>query len=524
MQTIPGYTLKSTLGSGGMASVYLAVQHSLERQVAIKVLAAELISDPVIQTQFKRESRLVASLNHPNIVQVIDSGITAQGNPYFVMPYVKSISLTAILKRSDVTIARKLDISIQICKALAYAHRNGIVHRDIKPANILVDYEGHVRLVDFGIAGFFIGERQSDSELIMGTDAYMAPEQMDGASNATALSDIYSLGVVMHQLFLNGLPHETKTRQIIDQLPAQLESLILQCIAPSPSQRPKTAEALCQQLWLVAQGQHLRKQQWQSDPKDIPENYKILDLLKENPFGATYLACAESSDTQRRFLVVKKQKLEHIGNAPLTNSKLMQIKHPHLARVFGTGKNQRVFITVSEFLGAGSLQDRLTQALNLGQWVQIAQQLCSALACAHSHGVIHGNLRPSNILFAENNFIKLTDFGFPPHSYGERDNWYRHAEENLSPGTDIYAAGSILFELLSNQRPQYSLLNWRNHWTLRQVPHQLRKIIIDMVQPNPAKRPGAEQTMQALQAYYDQQDTRIARKIFFNSPPQKIDK
>lgn len=512
MHKIPGYTLKSSLGSGGMASVYLAIQHSLERQVAIKILAADLISDPVVQSRFEQESRLVASLNHPNIVQVIDSGTTAQGHPYFVMPYVKSIALSAILKRGDISTTRKLDISIQICKALTYAHRNGIVHRDIKPANILVDYEGHVRLVDFGIAGYFTSDTQSDAEVVMGTDAYMAPEQMDGASKATPLSDIYSLGVVLHQLFLGGFPHQLPAGQLRDTIAEQVEPVIHQCIFPSPAQRP-TAEALCQQLLLIAQGRHLGRQ-WQSDTSDVPGNYKILDLLKENPFGATYLACADSANTQRRFLVVKKQKLEHLGNAQVVNSKLTTIKHPHLARLYGTGKNERVFITVSEFLGAGSLQDRLTHALNLGQWVQIAQQLCSALACAHSHGIIHGNLRPSNILFAENNFIKLTDFGFPPHSYGEQDNWYRQPAEALSSSADIYAAGSILFQLLSDKRPRHSLFNWRNHWALRQLPLQLRKIIIKMVQPQQTKRPGAEQAMQALQAYYDQQDTRIAQKVF----------
>ena len=162
---------------------------------------------------------------------------------------------------------------------------------------------------------------------------------------------------------------------------------------------------------------------------------------------------------------MKKQKLDHAGNAQFINSKLVQIQHPHLARIYGTGKNQRVFITVSEFLSAGSLQERLTQAYSLGQWILMAKQLCSALACAHSHGIVHGNLRPSNILFAENNFIKLTDFGFPPHSYGEQDNWYRQPAEELSASADIYAAGSILYQLLSGQRPQVSLLNWRNHWT-----------------------------------------------------------
>lgn len=150
-----GYTIGVPLGKGAMATVYLAEQLSLHRSVAIKVLDASLVEDPHVQSQFQQESLLVASLNHPNIIQVIDQGESDCGQPYFIMQYVKSVNLSAVLSRSDVAITRKLDIVMQICKALSYAHRNGVVHRDIKPANILVDYEGHVRVVDFGIAGYF---------------------------------------------------------------------------------------------------------------------------------------------------------------------------------------------------------------------------------------------------------------------------------------------------------------------------------------------------------------------------------
>lgn len=396
MESIAGYHLKTTLGAGGMATVYLATQESLDRAVAIKVLDAALIGDTAIQTQFKQESKLIASLHHPNIVQVIDQGISQQGHPYFVMPYVKSISLAAVLKRSDINALRKIDIIIQVCKALAYAHRNGVVHRDIKPGNILVDYDGHVRLVDFGIAGYFsankINQPTSNNDLIMGTDAYMAPEQMDGANKATLLSDIYSLGVVMHQLFFGELPFNSN--RIHSQSAAEdnefadlLKPLVRSCIAPSPENRPQSADDVRQQLLLIVQGKHLRTNRWGSDsPQDnIPANYKLLDVLKENPFGATYLV---KDPKHQRFLVIKKQLLEHIGSAQIANTKLTQVQHPHIVRIFGTGKNERVFIMVSEYLPAGSLQERLSQAFTLGQWIFMAQQLCSALACAHSYGLL----------------------------------------------------------------------------------------------------------------------------------------
>lgn len=349
METINGYHLKTTLGAGGMASVYLATQISLDRQVAIKVLDASLIEDALIQAQFAQESKLIASLNHPNIVQVIDQGVSDQGHPYFVMPYIKSISLDSILNRSDVNETRKIDIAIQVCKALAYAHRNGVIHRDIKPGNILVDYDGHVRLVDFGIAGYFaINEKPNlikDDSLIMGTDAYMAPEQIEGANKATHLSDIYSLGVVMHQLFLGILPHQFIDNESSNnnEFTEKLKPIIDMCLEPSPEKRPVNADEIRQQLLLIAQGKHLRSNRWSNDSpqNDIPANYQLLDVLKENPFGATYLA---KDPKHKRFLVIKKQRLDHLGKAQIVNTKLTHIQHPHIARIFGTGKNKRYLL------------------------------------------------------------------------------------------------------------------------------------------------------------------------------------
>lgn len=517
MERITGYHVKTILGSGGMASVYLATQESLDRQVAIKVLDASLIDDALIQAQFAQESKLIASLNHPNIIQVIDQGVSDQGRPYFVMPFVKSITLTAILKRTDINPTRKIDIAIQICKALAYAHRNGVIHRDIKPGNILVDYDGHVRLVDFGIAGYFASHKKSDSvndeKLVVGTDAYMAPEQLESTNKTSHLSDIYSLGIVLHQLFYGCFPLQTiLPRPDYNEFSADLKPLINSCIEPTPDKRPANADEIRQQLLLIAQGKHLRNNRWSNDSpqNDIPANYQLLDVLKENPFGATYLA---KDPKHRRFLVIKKQRLDHIGSAEKANTTLTRVQHPHIARVFGTGKNQRVFITVSEYLAAGNLQERLSQAFTLGQWILMAQQICSALACAHAHGIVHGNVRPSNILFAESNFIKITDFGFPAHSYSEQDDWYRPKNEVESISADIYAAGVILFQLLTGKLPETSLFNWKNFWTLRSIPTRLRTVILKMTHAKPYKRyPKAELAMEALQHFYNEQNTRMAEK------------
>lgn len=524
---IVGYHLKTALGEGGMASVFLATQRSLERPVAIKVLDATLNEDETIQQQFAQESKIIAQLNHPNIIQVIDQGTTEQGLPYFVMPYVKSIPLDAILQRDDVSLTRKLDILIQVCSALAYAHRNGIIHRDIKPANVLVDYDGHVRLVDFGIAGYFTAnksaensdEKQPTEELVMGTGAYMAPEQRSGSSQTSHLSDIYSLGILMHEVIYGVQPIEateaTYQQQPNDKhnLAVRLRPIIEECIQANPQQRPASVENIRQSLLLIAQGRHLRTNRWglESTRDNMPPNYTLLDVLKENPFGATYLV---NDPNRSRLLVIKKQHLEHLGNAPVCAAKLTHVQHPHLARIYGTGKNSRVFIIAGEYLPAGSLQDRLTQAFSLGQWILIAQQLCNALACAHSYGIIHGNLRPSNVLFAENNHLKLTDFGFPAHTYGDDIHWYHPLEETISATTDIYAAGAILFQLLSGKVPSDAWWGLKNYFALRHLPKPMRKIILQMINKDPKKRmASAETAAQAFNKVQEMQKTTVLNKV-----------
>ncbi len=510
---IRGYHIKTTLGEGGMARVYLATQESLERSVVIKVLNRELSNDPVIRRQFAEESRLIARLNHPNIVQVIEQGTDDQGAAWFVMPYIKSISLAQIIARDDIPLTRRIDIAAQIAKALAYAHHNGIVHRDIKPSNILVDYEGHVRLVDFGIAGYF-GIADAE-DLVMGTAGYMAPEQQSGST--CPRSDIYALGMIMHELFTGVKPTEkhlmaTQPEQEKSQRLAELIALADQCLQPRPEDRPATAEDIRRQLLLAVQGRHLQHNRWGAETfaDNIPASYTLLDVLKENPFGATYLV---NDPKHRRLLVLKKQRLAEQGNAHACATKLIHIDHPHIARFYGTGKNQRVFIAVSEYLPAGSLQDRLSHAFTLGQWVIIAQQLFLALQCVHDHGVCHGNLRPSNLLFAADNHIKLTDFGYPAHSYGEQSDWYHPRPEKISPAADIYAAGAILFQLFTGRIPSQRWLGLRNRWTLRRLPGALRNIILKMIARHPqARYSRAKDAADDLAVFHDGQDTKITTK------------
>jgi hypothetical protein len=203
------YQLREKLGSGGMATVYLADDPRLGREVALKLLAENIADDPDGRRRFEREARLAARLDHANVVQVYDVG-EEDGRPFIVMEYVGGGSLSGLIdprrRRRRPSDERKLELLVQACDGLAHAHRQGLVHRDIKPANLLLRREdGRLKIADFGIAVAAEEAKITHTGLVLGTQPYMAPEQLEG-QEATPASDVYALGVVARELFEDGAP------------------------------------------------------------------------------------------------------------------------------------------------------------------------------------------------------------------------------------------------------------------------------------------------------------------------------
>jgi serine/threonine protein kinase len=203
------YRLERRLGVGGMATVQLAFDTRLERYVAVKLLAEHLAEDASFVSRFRREALAAARLVHPNIVQVFDFGSDQHsGRNFIVMEYVDGHSCAEILRDRGPLVPRDaVDILCQACRGLDYAHRNGVVHRDVKPGNLLQNTDGVVKLADFGIAK---AAEQSDITKVgsvLGTAAYLSPEQTRGEP-AEPGSDLYALGVVAYQLLSGRLPYE----------------------------------------------------------------------------------------------------------------------------------------------------------------------------------------------------------------------------------------------------------------------------------------------------------------------------
>jgi eukaryotic-like serine/threonine-protein kinase len=203
------YRLEHRLGVGGMSTVQLAFDTRLERYVAVKLLAEHLAEDANFVARFRREALAAARLVHPNVVQVFDFGLDDDtGRNFIVMEHVDGHSCAEILRdQGALPPPEAVDILVQACRGLDYAHRNGVVHRDVKPGNLLRSHEGVVKLADFGIA-----KAAEDSEItkagsVLGTAAYLSPEQARG-EKAGPPADLYALGVVSYQLLTGRLPYE----------------------------------------------------------------------------------------------------------------------------------------------------------------------------------------------------------------------------------------------------------------------------------------------------------------------------
>lgn len=241
----PQLEIVELIGRGGMGVVYKARHRGLDRWVALKILPAAAERDPAFAERFAREARALAKLDHPHIVAVHDSG-EADGLFYFIMEYVDGANLRQVLAAGGMKPDQALAIVPQICDALQYAHDQGVVHRDIKPENILVDKQGRVKIADFGLAKI-VGREAHDFMLtgvgeVMGTPAYMAPEQVEHPSEVDHRADIYSLGVVFYQMLTGELPlgrFAPPSRKV--QIDVRLDEVVLRALEKEPGLRYQQA-------------------------------------------------------------------------------------------------------------------------------------------------------------------------------------------------------------------------------------------------------------------------------------------
>lgn len=256
------YVLRGAIGSGGMAEVELADDTVLDRKVAIKMLHGRYADDPSFLARFRREAQSAASLNHPNIVGVYDTG-SSDGRSYIVMEYVSGRSLRDVLRQEVLSANRAAEIAADVAEALHYAHERGLVHRDVKPGNIMVSDEGQVKVTDFGIARALNAETVTQTAAVFGTAAYVSPEQAQG-DPVDRRTDVYSLGCVLYEMLTGSQPFAGESAvtlaykhvseppmppsRIDANVSPELEAVTLRALAKDPADRYQTADEFAADL------------------------------------------------------------------------------------------------------------------------------------------------------------------------------------------------------------------------------------------------------------------------------------
>jgi serine/threonine protein kinase len=236
---LPQYEISALIDRGGMAAVYLGRQPGIDRAVAVKVMPADLAADEEFVARFRREVRTLGKLQHPGIVSVYESGQTSAGHIYFVMEHVAGGNLARLIHSTGLTSAQALELTMQICEALQYAHSQGVIHRDIKPQNVLMTPDGRAKLADFGLARPLRPESTglTRSHVSMGTLAYMAPEQCAGLE-LDQRADIYALGVMLYEMLTGSRPQgafEPPSHKA--RVDVRLDEVVMKAMRQEPERR-----------------------------------------------------------------------------------------------------------------------------------------------------------------------------------------------------------------------------------------------------------------------------------------------
>ncbi|MDO8962888.1 MAG: Stk1 family PASTA domain-containing Ser/Thr kinase [Coriobacteriia bacterium] len=277
------YRVTERIGSGGMADVYKAVDETLGRTVAVKVMHAHYAADPDYVARFRQEAAAAANLSHPSIVNIYDFGV--EGTPYIVMELVRGTDLKAVLRQRGVIDPTQVaEYGAQVCSALGVAHGYGIIHRDIKPQNVVLQPDGRVKVMDFGIARA-VDSDATQTGSVLGTAQYVSPEQAQGRVLGPQ-TDLYSLGVVLYELSTGRLPFDGDTpvsvalkhvndapvppRQLRPEIPPALEAVILKAMTKDPAHRYRSADEMRDDLLRVAAGRPVSAQARVDDTSVMP--------------------------------------------------------------------------------------------------------------------------------------------------------------------------------------------------------------------------------------------------------------
>jgi serine/threonine protein kinase len=496
-----------------MGVVYRARQVSLKRLVALKLIRDGALAGPQQRARFRIEAEAAARMRHANIVAIYEVG-EHQGRPYFAMELVDGPSLDKHLSGRPQPAPHAAELLHTIALAVQHAHAQNVVHRDLKPANILLAV-GHVsnvpggegtletcptfgtpKITDFGLAKCLDGEQgQTRTGDILGTPSYMAPEQARGEGKQVGpAADIYALGAILYELLTGSPPFLADSwQQTIEQVlheepepparlhpsvPPDLETICLKCLEKEPARRYASAGELADDLARFLEGKPVAAVPLSATERlarlAMADGYQLADEIGRGPRSTVYRA-RYGALPQPVALKVFRAGVCTRGEWEVRLQRDAEpwagLAHPQIVPVQRAGWWDEAGYLATEYVPHGSLAERLTgQPHSVREALQLVEQLAEIVRYLHRQGVVHGNLKPGNVLFAADGIPRLSDFrptgglfqgplpveGAEPTGLGYlAPEVVREPGAEPRPYTDIYGLGLILYELLTG-RPAFT--------------------------------------------------------------------
>jgi serine/threonine protein kinase/Tol biopolymer transport system component len=458
------YEVLERLGGGGMGVVYKAWDPRLERYVALKFLSDSRGEDEDRQ-RFVREARTASVLDHPNICHIYEIGEAEDGRLFIAMAFCEGESLKKKLDRGPLALAQAIDLAAQVAAGLAEAHGKKIVHRDVKPANVMVAADGRAKIVDFGIAWLAGQTRLTQTGSVVGTTAYLAPEQFR-REVAGHRADLWSLGVVLYEMIAGSLPFSDETegelvRSILKSVPPPLakhrrgvppalDQIVGRALAKRPADRYPTAAAMRADLlaaapaaveaeieaeetllesprsgsrggraWSVPVGSEGTTDAGGKRPSLVGRtvgHYRILEHLGGGGMGVVFKA----EDLKLARTVALKFLPFELTRDPEAKARFLQeartasaIDHPNICTIHEIGETDegQLYLAMACYDGE-TLKKRLAHGpLQVDEAVDVAQQIARGLGKAHRKGIIHRDIKPANLMITSDAVVKILDFG-----------------------------------------------------------------------------------------------------------------
>ena len=504
-QTVSHFKIVEAIGEGGMGVVYKAKDLNLDRFVALKFLPSHLVSDADVKKRFIREAKAASALEHPNICTIYEIGELPDGQMFMAMAYYEGETLRDRLERTLLDIDEAADIASQVAVGLAAAHAQGIVHRDVKPANIVITGDGLIKILDFGVAKLSGQTKLTATGDMVGTTAYMSPEQLMGGE-VDSRSDIFSLGVVFYEMLTGEHPFRAEHGMAMmygimneepppliqhrPDLPASLQELVGRMLEKNKEDRLPSLEDFVMELKgavqqhapdpAVSQREKSRHVAGAS-PDGTIGTYRLRERIGVGGMGEVW--AAEQEKPFRRKVAIKILKAgmdtkEVVARFEAERQALALMDHPCIAKVYDAGSTPlgRPYFAMEFVQGVSITEYCDRHKLNTRERLNLFIQLCEGVQHAHHKAVIHRDLKPSNVLITEVDdkpLPKIIDFGVAKATAQPltEKTMFTHmgqligtpeymspeqAEltgEDIDTRTDVYSLGVILYELLAGALP-----------------------------------------------------------------------